>query len=560
MFQQGIADVLSLPSDVNEVQLHFKELQNKFLELQEKYKKSEKENEFLRERLNRFQQQIFGRKTEKYSIDDGFSQRFLFGGQEGNIEGMVGKEIEEEKEIPVLEHKCKKRSREAMSRDLPVVDITHDIPEEEKRCKCGCIKDCIGEETSTEVEVIPAVAWKVCTHRLKYACKKGCEGVEKEEGEPTVQIAALPVKLLPKSIATPSLLSQVFINKFCDSLPYYRQEGIFGRIGLELTRATMCAWTIKVSEKVLPLIELFVKEIVSGFSINIDETTVQVLHEPGRKAETKSFMWVFRGGTPQNPIILYRYSETRRGKVAAEILGDYQGYVQTDGYSGYNILDARQGIKLVGCWAHVRRKFNEVVKAAESNRDIGLARDALRKIRELYRIESESKAKGIAGDAMNIVRQTQSLPLLKEFENWLKENAIKAPPRGLLGKAFKYTLNQWPRLTVYIEDSRLRMDNNLAENAIRPFVVGRKNWLFSDQPEGATASATLYSIIETAKANGLEPYKYLFYLFHRIPLIQSREEWEKLLPQNLTPELLNETYSAYFIGRYPNMTDTPVDN
>ena len=229
-------------------------------------------------------------------------------------------------------------------------------------------------------------------------------------------------------------------------------------------------------------------------------------------------------------------------------MGAYQGYVQTDGYSGYDFLDRQEGIIHLACWAHVRRKFKEVVRAGSEfgcNGD-GLAHEALDKIRQLYRIEKEAVVNGLDADELYNERQKRSKPLLDEFELWLKENAPKAPPKSLLGKAFSYTLGQWHRLIRYVLDGGLRMDNNLAENAIRPFVVGRKNWLFNDQPDGASASATFYTLIETAKANGLEPYKYLCYLFDRLPFAQSKEDLQKLLPLNLTPEFLEEHHSNMF--------------
>lgn len=511
--------------------------------IQTELEKSQSENKLLREIINQLKHRMFGVKTEKSPIEDPFGQRFLFAAQPEIEE----KQEDKQEEITVSEHKRRKKDLGSNSRELPVKDIIHDIPEEEKVCKCGCVKDCIGEEVSSEIEMVPSMVFEVRHHRLKYACKKGCQGVEEEGEKPTIPIAPVPVKLIPKSMATPSLLSSIFINKFCDSLPFYRQEVIFARRGFELSRATMCTWAMCVSEHLSPLMELLRADLLSGFSVNVDETTIQVLHEPDRSAETKSFMWVFRGGTPTKPSIIYRYSQTRNGKVAQDMLEDYHGYVQTDGYSGYNILDKGQGMTLLGCWAHVRRKFNEVLKASEFAGQKGIAHEALNKIKELYRIESENKGE----EELTIARQTRSLPLLDEFKNWLNENVSKIPPKSLLGRAFQYALNQWPRLIVYLNDPRLRMDNNLAENAVRPFVVGRKNWLFSDRPKGAKASATLYSVIETAKASGLDPYKYLFYLFYRIPLIQSEEEWKNLLPQNLTPELLDDAYDAYFLDRTP---------
>jgi transposase len=344
------------------------------------------------------------------------------------------------------------------------------------------------------------------------------------------------------------LLAQIFVSKFADSIPFYRQEKQFLRIGINLTRATMCSWATKVADICNSLLELLRSELLSGPLINIDETTVQVLDEPDRSVGSKSYMWLFRGGPPGKTVVFFRYDPSRNGKVAKDFLGDYHGYVQTDGYGGYNFLDTQAGIVHIGCWAHVRRKFVEVIKAAEkivdvsNDEDKSKAGEAIKFISKLYRIERNACARGLDAESVRQLRQQESGPVLDDFERWLKVNALKVPPRCLLGKAIIYALKQWPRLIRYLGDGNVRMDNNLAENAIRPFVVGRKNWLFSGNPEGASASATLYSIIETAKANGLEPYHYLVYLFERLPIAQSlgNEALKELLPQNLTPEIIAE--------------------
>lgn len=560
MLQQVILNNLLLPDDVKELQIMVLDFHKKFAELERNNQRYETENKLLRERVNQLVKQLYGRKSEKFPLywDDNFKQNLLFTDWIELVDGVDGVDKvdkSEEKDndidgITIPEHKRKKPGRRPLPEEFPRITVVHDISEEEKMCGCGCKKSCIGEDTSEQLEMQPAM-FRVVRHiRPKYACKN-CQGLDKVEGDRTVNIAPAPVQLIPKSIATPSLLAHIFASKFCDALPFYRQEGLFRRIGFDLTRAAMCTWAMKVSEKVKPLIELFCKDIHSGPIINIDETTVQVLHEPGRNFATKSYMWVFRGGAPDKPVIVYVYSETRSGDVAANFLGDYRGYVQTDGYSGYNFLDTREGITHVGCWAHVRRKFYEVVRCGSDRSEFGeggggLAREALYRIRQLYKIEREAEENGLDADGLYIERQEHSRPLLEEFELWLRENAPKAPPKSLLGKAFAYTLNQWHRLIRYVLDGRLRIDNNLTENAVRPFVVGRKNWLFNDQPEGASASATFYSLIETAKASGLEPYRYLCYLFDRLPFVHCDEDLKNLLPPNLTPEFIDEQYSKMF--------------
>jgi transposase len=536
-----------LPSDVVDLQAMVLELYKKVDEMSKNYERFELENKLLRERIHQLQHQLYGRKSEKFSfsLNDGFEQYLLFEDPESPAESGNIKSEDEAEEIIVAEHKRKKGGRKPLPEEFPRVEVFHDLSEEEKMCNCGCQKNCIGEEVSEQLEMQPA-QFRVIRHiRYKYACRN-CEGVENAEGEGAVTIAPVPVQLIPKSIATPSLLSYIFVSKYCDALPFYRQEKLFHRIGFEISRSTMCHWAVKVADKCKDLLEILKWELLSGPLINIDETTLQVLHEPGRRFDSKSYMWVFRGGAPGKPLYVYIYAETRGGDVAANFLGSYHGYVQTDGYSGYDFLDRQEGIIHLACWAHVRRKFKEVVRAGGEFAGDGLAHEALDKIRQLYRIEKEAVVNGSDADELYNERQKRSIPLLDKFESWLKENVPKAPPKSLLGKAFSYTLSQWHRLTRYVLDGRLRPDNNLAENAIRPFVVGRKNWLFNDQPDGASASATFYTLIETAKANGLEPYKYLCYLFDRLPFAQSKEDLQKLLPPNLTPEFLEEHHSNMF--------------
>jgi transposase len=363
------------------------------------------------------------------------------------------------------------------------------------------------------------------------------------------------VQLLPKSMATPSLLSHILVSKFCDSLPFYRQEQQFRRIGLELSRGTMCNWAVKVAGKCKRLVELLRHVILSGPLLNIDETTFQVLCEANRGVDSKSYMWVFRGGPgpPGKVAVVYIYDESRSGSVASDFMGDFQGYVQTDGYSGYDFLDNRKGIIHVGCWAHARRKFFAVIKMAGGKGKVknlegfGEAGKAVQTIRNLYAIEKKARAMGLPPGSIYEERQQKAKPIVDKFKLWLEELAPRVVPKSLLGTAINYTLGQWPRLIKYLDNGIIKMDNNLAENAIRPFVVGRKNWLFFEQPGGAAAGAILYSLIESAKANGLEPYKYFCYIFDRLPGIdvEDDEQMETLLPTNLTPAVLKAHQKGY---------------
>jgi len=503
--------------------------------LQEKY---EERIDYLEQMVGLLQKQIFGSKSEKHVLPD-HNQLQLF----DPIESSESDGQASEDKIVIPKHIRKKRGRKPLPPDLPRVDVIHDIPEEEKQCDCGVSLSCIGQDVSEKLDYVPAKIQVIRNIRLKYACKN-CEGVESEG--PTVKIAPVPVQLLPKSIATEGLIAQLIVSKFADGLPLYRQQKIFGRLGIELSRATMANWVVKASQKCQPMIERLQEEIRSGPLINVDETPYQVLNEPGRRNTNKSYMWVFKGGPESSPALLYQYHPTRSGDVALNFLGDYQGYVQSDAFAGYERLSEKKGIRHAGCWAHARRYFVDVIKAKKKNRSKriqpkSLADEALLFIGQLYQIEKDAKIKNLEPQEIYQLRQKKAKPLLDEFKTWLDAKQQITPPKGLLGKAINYALNHWEKLIVYIEDGRLRPDNNAAENAIRPFVVGRKNWLFAGHPNGAEAGATFYSLVETAKANGLEPYNYLRYIFEKLPLAQTDKDYKNLLPQHVDRDVISST-------------------
>ncbi len=495
--------------------------------------------EHLENQVRLLRAKLFGRKSEKQAVDTDDKQLLLFNEAEETAEE---KPANEEK-VTVSGHTRKKGGRKPLPDDLPRVEVVHDIPEEEKTCACGCEMSRIGEDVSEKLDIIPAKVQVIRNIRYKYACKN-CEGVESEQG--AVKTAALPPQLIPQSIATPGLLAHILTAKFADGLPFYRQEKQFSRIGVDLPRATMANWTIQAAEKCRPLIDGLLHEIRSGPLIGMDETTVQVLQEPGRSNTSKSYMWVFRGGDPDQTALIYQYHPTRSGEVPRNFIKGYQGYIQADGYKGYDGLSQFPGIVLMGCWAHVRRKFNEVIKARQpikkgKPQKPGSAEKALSFISKLYQVESRADKAELSPDQRRELRQAETVPVLEAFKKWLDKRSRQTPPQGLLGKAINYTLDQWDRLIVYVQDGRLRPDNNLVENAIRPFVLGRKNWLFSGHPRGADASAAIFSLIETARANALEPYAYLRHIFEHLPLLSDPDDYKKLLPQYLDPAALKPT-------------------
>jgi transposase len=518
-------ELSKLPEDVSALKEIITEQYLEHQKVQEKI-------DHLEEMIRLLKNELFGRKSEVRREPDA-SQLQLFTPPE------APPAPEPSKDIVIEAHTRKKRGRKPLPADLPRIEVIHDISEEEKQCACGNKRKCCGREVCEKLDYTPAKLQVICHIRLKYACDV-CEGVE-DDG-PTIKIAPPVVQLIPKSIATEGLLAHVVASKFADGLPLYRQQKIFARYGVDdLSRATLAGWVIQASGKCLPILELIANEIRGGPLINIDESPFQVLKEPGRSDTTKSYMWVFCGGSSDRKAVMYKYHPTRSGQVPLDFLGDYQGYVQSDAYVGYEQVGRKKGITHVGCFVHARRNFMAVIKAKKKNRGgktplRGLADEAIDIIGNLYKIEKYAKQERLSYDEIYKLRQRESKPILDNFKLWLDANKPLTPPEGLLGKAIQYALNNWEKLIIYIEDGRLSPDNNVAENAIRPFVVGRKNWLFAGAPKGAEASATFFTIIETAKANGHEPYAYLRYIFEKLPLEKNTEDYETLLPWNLDPE------------------------
>ncbi len=381
---------------------------------------------------------------------------------------------------------------------------------------------------SERLQIIPETVYVEQHVRPKYACRH-CEG-SGDEDKPVFRIAPSPVSIIPGSIVTSGLLSFIFVNKFCVHLPFYRQEARFKRIGAQISRQNMSNWSLKVYEALKPLENWIKQGVKTGPSIQMDETPVQVLSEPGRSSTSKSYMWLARGGPSKTPIVYYNYQETRKSLFVKDFLEDYHGFLQSDGYKGYEAaLKGNDNIVHVGCLAHARRAFHDAIKSSKKS---GSANIALSKIQGFYRIEKELRALELPDDEFLERRKKQITPLAEKFKAWLDDKALKVRPGNDTGKAISYTLGQWDKIIRYLDCAELTPDNNAAERSIKPFVVGRKNWLFSGSPTGANASALLFSLVETAKANDLNPYGYLKWIFEQTPLLKSEEEFEKLLPWN----------------------------
>jgi transposase len=474
-----------------------------------------------------FNRKIFGHKSEKIDPQNLYYGVLFNEGEKGlhDEDKLLAGHSET---IHVKSFNRKKAGRKPLPENIPREEIFHDIAESEKTCNCGHELTRIGEETSEKLGYIPPKIFVEKHIRFKYACKH-CEGDERNEAGKIVLTAPMPPQLLPKSILTPELLTYVLVSKFMDHIPFYRMENIFLRHGLEITRATLCNWTIGVYERYLPLFSFYKNILLSGRLLGIDETVLQVHREEGRSDTTNSYMWLIRGGTVERPILLYMYRETRSADFLRKYLKGYTGIIQTDGYTSYDAhFRGKENILHAGCMAHARREFEKLWKANKNS----IAGNILNQIRALYKIEDEIRTQGLFQKEMFSeivhIRQEKAKPILDALYIYLQDLATKSDGTLDLGKAIRYTLGQWDKLVLYLYHGEVYIDNNLVENAIRPFVLGRKNWLFSGSPDGAFASAFWYSLLQTAKANGKDPYKVLLHFLKGLPLCQTSQDCEKL--------------------------------
>ena len=476
----------------------------------------------LREYIRLLKSQRFGPKSEREAPN----QMGLFNEAEVAADEQTDEEGGEAL-IEVPAHARRKRGgRKPLPAFLPREEIVHDIGEQEKIClhdpEHHLVR--IGEERLEQLVFIPAEA-KVLVHvRPKYVCPS-CKD--------TVKTASVPPQPIPKSFATASLLAQIVTAKYVDGLPLCRQEKIFERIGVELSRATMASWVIRMGELVDPLLQIFLQRIRDGGYVQADETPFQVLKEDGKRATSRSYLWALRGGPDaEHPLLYYEYAPSRAGGVAERLLEGFQGFLQTDGYAGYDGFNEKAGVVHVGCFAHARRKFHEALRGQTKKSKPGakqsLARQGFRQINKLYEIERGYAE--VTPSERHALRQQKLAPKLAKLREWIDVSRDRVAPKSLTGKAISYLDAQWPKLVRVLEDGRLPLDTNAVERAIRPFVIGRRNWLFADTPSGATASARLYTLVETAKANDLEPWAYLAELFERLPCATTQADIEALLP------------------------------
>ncbi|TVZ39053.1 transposase [Alteromonadaceae bacterium 2753L.S.0a.02] len=489
-------------------------LQQEVILLREQLASRDEQITVLNEKIKYLLNKRFAPSSEKSSPD----QMGLFNEAE---EALVDEaEHTEPETTTVKSHTRSRKPRISIPDSLPREDIIHDLPESEKVCPHdGSALKNIGSEDHEQLEIIPAKIQVIRHKRLKYACPC-CDN--------HIVTARKPKQAIEKSIASASLLAYIATQKYADALPLYRQREMFKRIGIELDRTNMANWMVKCGELVQPLINLLADHLHSQPCLHVDETTLQVLDEPGKTAQSKSYMWVITN-TGHEPACVFHYADTRSQQVPLNLLSPENNAIMVDGYEGYQKACTDYEITRLGCWAHARRKFKDA-QALQKRGKTGKADQALAYIQKLYSIEK--KTKDDPPDKRYEARQNQAKPIVEKLKTWAEKSLQTVAPKTKIGEALVYLHNQWERLTCYLEDGNYPIDNNAAERAIRPFTIGRKNWMFSKSQAGAKASANLYSLIETAKANNLNAYDYLQLIFKELPNVRSAEQVEALLPWN----------------------------
>jgi transposase len=499
-------------STANHAHLNIDDLQKQCTQLENQNTQLEQQVVELTSKVRWFEEQFRLNRHRQFGVS---SERTI--PEQSQLFNEAEAETKPELPEPAIEEITYRRRKQAGQREFQLQDLPEEVieyrllPQEQTCACCGNSLHEMSTEVRLDLKIIPAQV-KVVKHvRYVYSCRH-CE--RKEITTPIVT-APMPSPVLPGSLVSPSLMSYVMTQKYCEGLPLYRQEQQWSRLGIDISRQTMANWMIQGANRHLKgIYDRMHEHLLTRDILHADETTLQVLHEPGRAAQSSSYLWLYRSGRDGPAIILYDYQTTRASKHPNRFLKGFKGWLQVDGYAGYNDLP---DITLVGCWAHSRRKFTDALKALpDAQREKAVvAQEGLDFCNQLFAIER--KLKDVSAQERYQVRLEQSTPILEAFLAWLKTQTPRVLPKSALGQAVHYCRNQWEKLNAFLQDGRLELDNNRSERSIKPFVIGRKNWLFSNTPRGATASAVIYSIIETAKENSLNPFTYLTYLFEQLP-------------------------------------------
>ena len=485
------------------------------------------ERDLLQERLKAFLHQLFAAKSEARGTHQ---QDLFFNEAEALAPGVDSTVAKEDgSSIEVAGHQRQKRGRKPLDPALPREVIRHELPEAERVCPHdGAALVEIGIETSEQLDIIPQQVRVLQHQRVKYACPCCDQGIK---------VTPAPVRIIAKGLLTEAALAWVVTSKYQDSLPLYRQAALLGRFGGDLSRNTLAASVVRVGRAVQPIINLLRDHLLDSALVFGDETVLQVLKEPGRAAQTKSYLWAQMNHTGP-PVRLFGYAPSRSTAHALTLYAGCQpgAVLMTDGYEPYNEVARVYGLVHLGCWAHARRYLIEAEQAIpKPQRAEHPVTGFITRIGKLFAVEAKAQDAGMTPTERQRLRDEFSRPLLVEMEELLLGHLHTVLPQSLFGKALHYLHGQWLKLLRCFDDGTWPLSNNACENAIRPFVVGRRNWLFSDTVGGATASANLYSLIETAKANRVDTYPYLVALFKALPHAKTVDDYEALLPWRLTP-------------------------
>ncbi len=430
------------------------------------------------------------------------------------------------------DRKTPRGKRAPLPAELERIEVLHDVPESERTCPCGTPMVVIGQDVSEQLDIVP-MQIRVLRHvRIRYGCP--------DIAHPPVT-AKLPAQPLPKSNASADFLAMMLTVKYVDGLPLTRFSKVLDRHDAPVPPQTLARWAIGAGQLMQPLLNLVRDALFEASLLYIDETVVQVLKEKDRAPTSTSYMWVQAGGPPGKPVVIFDYDPSRSAEVPVRLLPGYRGYLMADGYKGYNKLANTEGIERLACWAHARRRFVDASRVQPKGKR-GLANEAIGLIGVLYGIERDCEK--ATDQERYLARQERSVPALAAIYDWMQRTLPQVTPKSALGTALSYMRDQWSMLIRYPERGDLPIDNNYCENKIRPFVLGRKAWLFSDTVAGAKASAVIYSLIETAKSNGLEPYHWLRQVLRELPAAKTVEAVEALLPWNVKSSLLAKPTTA----------------
>lgn len=502
-------------------------------ESQKREEELKQERDNLKGQIDYLTKKLFGSSSEK-GIGQIPGQMDLFNEVEASADPSLEEKDAKDATEENQEEVSKKGPRKKRSTDkerykgVPVEKRYLEPSEGTPVCEeCGSLMEKIGEEfVRRELRITPARAKVIEYYSVNYACKQCMD----DAVSPTIVKGKDGKAHMMYGMASASTVAWIIYQKYCNGMPLYRIEQDLGNLGVKIGRATLSNWVIKNGTAFFtPMYEFFHRRLLErGFAM-ADETPVQILHEPGRRAQTQSYMWLFRSGEDgEYPIILYKYSETRAGDTAVDFLDGFHGYLMCDGYSGYNKVKTA---KRLACWAHVRRYLIDAIPKGKQLDYSQPSVQGVMYINQLFDKEDKIRKKYKTFDAIKEARDSQERPIIEGFLSWLdKQEPVR---NSRLDKAVTYVRNRREHLATYLEDGRCSFSNNLSENSIRPFVVGRKGWLFCNTPAGAETSAMAYTMVEMAKANGVNPYHYLTFLFEKQPNENmSDDELEQLAPWN----------------------------